>query len=231
MRKQVARFFFAVLGVWLPLLSVAAGSQDMQSLQQAAQTWVAEQLNEPNAQVQIVAVPADILLPACQVPLQIAPQGNAELRGRVNLRVTCSQPDWFVFVTAEVLLHHAVVVAATALPRGTALSASQLRLMEIDVSRVRGNYYTDPQDLQGMRLRSAVRADEVITTRHLIAVNAVERGDQVVIRAVGENLSIRMMGEAMESGRVGDQVRVRNVQSGRVIRARVTDRGQVEVNF
>ena len=64
-------------------------------------------------------------------------------------------------------------------------------------------------------------------------VVAVARGESVSIAVVGEDFSIEQPGEAMDSGAIGDWIRVRGVKSGspqgEPIRARIARPGQVEV--
>jgi hypothetical protein len=51
-----------------------------------------------------------------------------------------------------------------------------------------------------------------------------------LVTYVGE-LEVVATGEAMEEGRAGQVIRLRNVDSGRMVRGRVVDRGTVEVDF
>jgi len=60
---------------------------------------------------------------------------------------------------------------------------------------------------------------------------AVRRGDQVVISARSGGINVRMQGEALSGGTLGQQISVRNLTSQRVIRARVAGPGQVEVEM
>jgi flagella basal body P-ring formation protein FlgA len=57
----------------------------------------------------------------------------------------------------------------------------------------------------------------------------VLKGDQVVIIARSGTLAVRMPGEALAQGGLSEQIRVRNLNSKRVVKARVTGPGQVEV--
>lgn len=215
-----------------PLL---AQTQNMAQLQVDASRWIDQQLSDlpGRYEVQFSALDPRLRLAACQTPVVIEPHGNAELRGRVNLKVTCIDQEWFVYLAADIQLFVPVVVARTALSRGTALIPQMLDVREVDVSRVRGDYFTAVNMLNGMQLRNRVRAGDVITHVNLNAADAVNKGDQVVIQALSNsgNLGVRMAGEALDNGKTGDQVRVRNIQSGRVIRALVTGRGAVEVRF
>ena len=57
----------------------------------------------------------------------------------------------------------------------------------------------------------------------------MRKGDQVVINARSGTLTVRMPGEALSDGGLSEQVRVKNLNSKRVIKARITGPGQVEV--
>ena len=68
-----------------------------------------------------------------------------------------------------------------------------------------------------------------MTLTHLEQAAAVRKGDQVVINARSGTLSVRMPGEALSDGGLSEQIRVKNLNSKRVIKARITGPGQVEV--
>lgn len=231
----IASGFFLLLWLLSPFVAAQVQMQDMQRLQVEANEWIRQQLDgQPGRhEVDFAAQDPRLRLPACQSPLAIEPHANAELRGRVNLRVTCLDRDWFIYLAADIRRLVPVVVARNAIPRGTGLTPNLLALQEMDVSRLRGNYYTAIQDVTGMRLRNRLRPGDAVTNVNLMASDAVNRGDQVMILAVSGTgaLGVRMAGEALDNGKVGDQVRVKNLQSGRVIRALVVGRGQVEVRF
>ena len=71
--------------------------------------------------------------------------------------------------------------------------------------------------------------DQVITLVHLEQAEVISKGDQVVITARSGTLSVRMPGEALSNGRMAEQIRVKNLNSRRVIKAQVIAPGQVEV--
>lgn len=74
-------------------------------------------------------------------------------------------------------------------------------------------------------------SDQVITLVHLEQAEVVRKGDQVVITARSGTLSVRMPGEALSNGGLNEQIRVKNLNSQRVIKAQVMAPGQVEVSM
>ncbi|SFB98154.1 flagella basal body P-ring formation protein FlgA [Marinospirillum celere] len=210
----------------------AQSHQDLEALLDEARSWVSGQMQEhQDYRVEFRPLDPRLRLDRCSSPLLFAVHGNSDLRGRVNLRVTCQEENWFIFITAEVQVLEPVVVARSTLDRGARLSTQMLEVRKMDTSRIRGDYFSSIQEVVGMQVRNRIRAGDPVTSRQINVTQAVNRGDQVIIQARSETLRIRMTGEALEAGRIGDQIRVRNLQSGRTLRARIVDRGLVEVQL
>jgi flagella basal body P-ring formation protein FlgA len=134
-------------------------------------------------------------------------------------------------VPAQVRLYRQVVVAQRPLARGAILAAQDIDWRERDVGTLNQGYLTEPDQALGSMLTRPVSIDQVLTPNHLERAPVVSKGDHVVISAGGATLSVRMPGEAQEEGAVGQQIRVRNLSSQRVIRARITGPGQVVVDL
>lgn len=91
-------------------------------------------------------------------------------------------------------------------------------------------------DIQGLKTRRAIRAGEPLSFRD-VAGSAHQRAETVVrardsVRVIGFRNGLRFVipaAQALQSGRVGEVIRVRNLQSNRVISAKVTGPGEVEV--
>jgi|AntRauTorckE6833_2_1112554.scaffolds.fasta_scaffold03244_6 flagella basal body P-ring formation protein FlgA len=229
-------YFLLLVAFLVSLFSLPLHAQEHQSmdeLQQQARSWIDEQLSggQQEYTVEFRTLDPRLKLARCPEPLDFEVHGNNELRGRSNLRVSCYPEDWFIFVTAEVQVFSPVVTASTSLNRGALITEQMLEVQQMDVSRVRGEYFTSFQPLLGMQVRNRIRAGDIITSRQVNIIQAVSRGDQVIIQAKNKSLTIRMMGEALDSGSIGEQIRVRNLQSGRTVRARITARGIVEVRI
>ncbi|MNJ73549.1 flagellar basal body P-ring biosynthesis protein FlgA [compost metagenome] len=92
-------------------------------------------------------------------------------------------------------------------------------------------YLTEPEQALGSKLTRPVSIDQVLTPNHLERAPVVRKGDHVVISAGGAALSVRMPGEALQEGAIGEQVRVRNLSSQRIIKARISGPGQVVVDL
>lgn len=67
--------------------------------------------------------------------------------------------------------------------------------------------------------------------RPVKAACLVRRNESVVMKISGAGFQITALGQALEDGRQGDLIRVRNVDSKRVVVAKVTDDGTVQPVF
>jgi len=102
-------------------------------------------------------------------------------------------------------------------------------LRERDVGTLGQGFLTDLDQAVGMKMLRPTVIDQVLTPQHLEQAEVVQKGDHVVIIARSGSLSVRMPGEALSKGGQGEQIRVRNLNSQRVVKARITGPGQVEV--
>lgn len=150
--------------------------------------------------------------------------------GRINIQVSCEGANrWTLYVPAEVKLFRPVVVLAGPVARGTALSADDLELRDMDISRLNGSYFTDPGEVVGLVARRLLAADRPLTAAWLKPPIVVHKGDAVILTATGGGLTVKMPGIALADGETGQQISVRNAQSNRVVEAEVTGPGQVQV--
>ena len=181
-------------------------------------------------EIQVNRLDPRLRMPLCDAPLSVTLESPAQPLGRVTTRVRCDgSSPWTVFVPAEVRLYRDVVVLTRPLKRMSVVGATDLGMVERDVAQLRQGYLTDPAQAIGKKLTRQLPSDQVLAPNHLQVAEAIRRGDQVVISTSSGTVNVRMPGEALSDGAPGQQIKVRNLRSQRVIRARVVGPGQVEV--
>ncbi|MVW76294.1 flagellar basal body P-ring formation chaperone FlgA [Pseudomonas xionganensis] len=199
-------------------------------LEQAVGNYLQRSNIQGRHEIQINRLDPRLRLPQCDQELSISLESPAEPIGRVTLRVRCNgSSPWTVFVPGQVRLYREVVTAVRPLKRDAILTASDLAMAERDVGLISQGYLNALKQAVGKKLTRPLLPDQVLTPAYLQPAEVVRRGDQVVISARSGSISVRMPGEALSDGTIGQQIRVRNQRSNRVVRARVTGPGQVEV--
>lgn len=73
--------------------------------------------------------------------------------------------------------------------------------------------------------------DSMVYVPRIVNIVNVKRNENVLIKIEKPGLLITMVGKAMEKGGTGDLIKVKNIDSGKVIIARIKDDGTVEPVF
>ena len=180
-----------------------------------------------------------ITTPAHQLNLKPVLQSSWPPVGRVHVGVSIfheSKRIAEVPVTMVVRHFEEVVVAKRQIERGGVVTAEDLYLDRREVSRL-NSYYTSIDDVIGKRTGQTIRTLLVIQPSHLTGQNADQPSEIVVrqrdmvtmIARPGGDLYVTAAGQALQNGKVGEMIRVRNVDSNTIILGRVIDRHHVEI--
>lgn len=181
-------------------------------------------------EIQVPALDTRLRLALCSKPIEaFSPPGARDI-GHVSVGVRCTgDHPWTIYHRAYLGVFQDVAVLVTAAKAGTVLTEADVRAERRDVAALNGQYLL-PETVIGRPLKKALPANTVLLPDFLTTIKAVKRGELVTIRNRSEAFEISMPGVALSDGEVGQRIRVRNEQSGRVIQATVTGSGMVDVN-
>lgn len=184
------------------------------------------------ADYQVWLSPAAAHLPQCQQAIRL--QAGGQYRqpwGRRPYLVECTEPAWQLRARVEVTLMLPVWVTAREIQKGTAIQPADLVEKELDVSRLQRGFIPSNTSLTGSKSNRHLRMGQLLGELDLQKEWAVQEGEGVLIRAGQDGFSATTRGRALESGAIGEGIRVRNSQSGKEIQAWVIDKGEVETRF
>jgi flagella basal body P-ring formation protein FlgA len=181
--------------------------------------------------VHVKAPDPQLNLEACTHPA-ISLHGNDLIRSRVLVRLNCQQ-SIALHLAVDIGIFKSVLVAATSLARQSQVSAEDLRHQEINIltNSVGRHLLTGFDEAIGKQLKRSVRAGTILTSGMLSQPKMVIKGDSVVIIARKGALVVRMPGTALASGTKGQQIRVKNQSSSRIIKGWIQAPGEVVVPF
>jgi flagella basal body P-ring formation protein FlgA len=199
-------------------------------LEFTVEDYLATSQTQGRYEIQVNQLDPRLRLPVCDKELTATLESPAQPLGRVTVRVRCDGASpWTVFVPAQVRLFREIVTTTRPLKRTGIINPEDVTLRERDISQINQGYLTSVDQAIGQKLVRPMVSDQVITLVHLEQAEVVRKGDQVVISARSGTLNVRMPGEALSNGGMSEQIKVKNLNSQRVIKARVTAPGQVEV--
>ena len=152
--------------------------------------------------------------------------------GRLRLNLTCpDQPQWTVLVTAQAHVFIQAVVAAQVIERGQLITPAMLAYQEVAVTRQANGLFSDMDEVAGLSAKRRTRSQQVLTRDMLVSPWLVRRSERVTVTASHGDIHASTEGEALQDGRKGMVIRVKNAASGKIIEAKVIGPGAVSSTF
>jgi flagella basal body P-ring formation protein FlgA len=212
--------------------AIANSAQDV--LQNQLQKWVDSQPRFQGQNLQMAPLDSRITVQNCQQNMQF----DQPFPNQPSVRVRCTVPQWQLFVTLQIAplnttnrnapatAQQKVLVAKDLLKRGTLLNPSMFATEYASVPGAEGQLITDAKVLANMELVRDLPPNTPLKTYDFKPAILVKRGQEVQVTAGdGNHFSITMRAEATQDGGFGEQIRLKNTESGRIISGVVTGPG------
>jgi flagella basal body P-ring formation protein FlgA len=186
-------------------------------------------------QMNPIRIPKDLIIPGVSKDIKLSSRlagNNARNQSKVKIAVLA---DGNEIGEREVTFRfkyncHRVVTLAE-LTAGTVISTKNVKIEKSVSGSPEPSGWKPPY---GLITRRKLSADTVIRPGMIGPVKpsvVVERNQTVVIRIERPGLVVTAVGKAMQNGRAGEYIKVRNVDSQRIILAKVKEDGCVEPIF
>jgi len=202
-------------------------------LSQTVSQWLGRQQWLAPERVQVQPLDARVKVQPCAKPLNLdLPFASAQ-----TVRVRCADPVWQLFLQVQLAapdpravaaaagtpapggeLRRLVLVAAVPLPRGTMVQAQDLRVQQMSVPASGGAYLENPTDAVHAEVLRDLPAGTPLRRSDLRPSVLVKRG-QLVQLSVGlsQGFVVSARVEALQDGRMGEHIKLKNPESGRLL--------------
>ena len=151
--------------------------------------------------------------------------------GRLSIRLSCKQPSWSTYITLKVSIFYPIASAKMHIVKGAKFSSSNIHFTQRDITKSGKGYFKTPEPLIGKIAKRVITRSQIISPYMIDLPVLINRDDAVIIEAGVSGLTISTLGTALQSGKAGHQIRVKNNRSGIIIRAYVTGRGKVRTTL
>lgn len=204
--------------------------------------WVAQSRKVPVEQVALAPLDTRVKVRSCDKALTMdQPFASPE-----TVRVRCPQPVWQQYVSVRVAgktpepvaqaprdkpaepAKRWVLVASVPLQRGMTLNETHVQRVQVDTSGMPVNVLEQASEVLHAEVVRDVRPGVPLRSHDIRPTVLVKRGQMVLLsvgQAQGFQISARV--EAMQDGRFGEQIRLKNRDSGRELSGRVQGPNQV----
>ncbi len=165
----------------------------------------------------------------CQRPVAFLPYPPNPRGGRVSVGVRCAdnRPD-YIQATYRIMTKHWVINQD--LSRGDVLKPHMLNPHTSEMARLPRGFVTDPSAYWGQQINRKVSKNTVLQENQLEAISLVERQEKVTVEAKGKGFRISREGSSLESGSLGQRIKIR-LEGGSIVIATVIARQRVEIDL
>ena len=178
--------------------------------------------------IEISPLDTRITIPDCAEPFQFELLSSPQQHSYVQLKTSCPEQQWQLYLNARVARYATVVVFASALSPNTTITAEHVTFADIDIQLMRATHYFAAEDVIGARVKQRTRPGQPVQPHVLCFVC---KGDRITIVARSAGMQVATSGVALQDGGLGDSVKVMNAHSQKQLYARVDSAQQVIVNL
>ncbi|WP_198013939.1 flagellar basal body P-ring formation chaperone FlgA [Desulforegula conservatrix] len=151
------------------------------------------------------------------LPVDVYVDGSKQ--GRLTLSGTAGKKIKILCATRDIL-------------KGSVVTADDIRVETKDAQNgSKGIFLTDPSLAIGKKVLSPVRSGAAILEKNLAVPSVLKKGDKVRLVAKAGLLSVETSGEVLSDAALGEQVKIKNIDTGKSITARVVDSTTAEAVF
>ncbi|MFM2239288.1 MAG: hypothetical protein RJA69_662 [Pseudomonadota bacterium] len=223
-----------VLGLVWGLTLASSMVKAQESVLQQAKVWVGQNQNVPLDQLVVAPLDARLKVEACEREVRF----DYPFQSRQSVRARCDAPSWQLFLqvttrgvasvspapaTTPGLVMRPVWVSPQMLKRGTVLHPGLLQPATQALPASDTQLVADPKEVHNMELLRDWPANTPLRSYDVKPTQLVKRGQQVLV-SVGEGrgFQITVRAEAQQDGLMGEQIRLKNLESGRMLSAVVS---------
>jgi flagella basal body P-ring formation protein FlgA len=187
-----------------------------------------------NASIKRIQVSESLRLPGGRITYEVKAPRNRQMVGQIPFAVRFDvngklyKRVWAT-VTIEVLAE--VVITKKPLGRHKPITEDDIMVLKMDLAKVPSDVITDPEAVLGKRTKRAIGSKTVLRANLVEFPPLVKRGDVVVIVAETQGIRVTALGQVKKKGALGDRIPVVNLESKKVLYARVMDSNTVKVDF
>lgn len=205
-------------------------------LKRVVSDFIKQRTDHLEAEIAIkrIGISGDLKLPPGRVDYEVVAPDRWEGWGNASLALIVRVDDQVkknLTVQVEVEALAEVLVTTRPLERGEVLSASDVALERRDLAHLQGRVCRTKDEVVGLRVKSALRANAPVRGDFLERVPVVKNGQIVTIVAENDVVRITAIGRAKANGAPGDLIPVQNTSSLKDLSARVVDASTVRVDF
>jgi len=185
---------------------------------------------DQSVQINVGAIDRRLRLGACDDKLTFKIQEPPHNARNITVKTVCNDTRrWTVYVPATIDIYERVLVVNRSIDRGEVLARQDLDFRRVNIATAGRGHIMDLERAEGMQLKRPLKPGETLRLNHLKKPNIVLKGQTVIVSSRSRFLTVESSGIALVNGTMGQQIKVKNDRSNRVVSAMVVAPGRVSV--
>lgn len=245
--KQLLKTLFSLLLLLMALqfapISFAKALYENKSLYEDIESIrhdVAKMLEEHYAQskddtrieINIANLDSRLQLARCAESKTMKINSSKRFASNISVRISCQgQAPWSIFVPVKIDFYQKVAVTTRDIFKDEIITTADVTLQESNISNTGFGFAKKIEPLIGHAVTRNLTAGSIVRLSQISDPVVVNRGDKITLESSISGLTVAASAIAMSKGKVGDQIRVKNQQSKRVIEAYITAPGKAVANL
>ncbi len=228
--------WFCLVVAWMPSNSMGAEKIgiDSAALVQAVKSHIVSRSSYLESEVEIRAIGNvnGTELPPGDITFRIVQKTPPSTYRGLLLSVEAladAAPARTFWISVDVVIHTVAVQAARRLPFGTILSADDIKEEPIELKDARAELIRNTRDAIGKITRRTLSPGDPLTRETISDPYLVKNGETIRLKLDRGLISLAMQARAEQNGRLGDLIRVRNVDFPKSVLAHVTGPGEARI--
>jgi flagella basal body P-ring formation protein FlgA len=218
------------------LVTRAAVTVGREQIEQIVREYIRQQAAGAADELRIkeIRTGEPVVLPQGHLTARVTAPKNTEWAGTIPLSVvfnTGAESERRAWVTVSLERLTRVVVARRPLGRYKPIDDDDVEVKAVDAAGLPADCITHPETVVGKHTRRPVDTGTVLRTDLVEFPPLVKNGDRVRIIAETSGLRISAFGQVKQKGGQGELIQVMNLDSNKVVYARVVDSQTVKIDF
>ena len=139
-----------------------------------------------------------------------------------SIKTSClGEKPWSLYIPYTLDIYRDVIVTSEHLSKGQIIRAQDVEIQRRNITSLKRAFFSDAHDIIGKVATRKISPGAVIHEHLTRFPQIVTKGDHVTVIAKTSGFEVSTMGVALNNGAKGEQVRVRNLKSNKVVPATV----------
>lgn len=186
------------------------------------------------AKISITGIEDDLMLPPGRTTFEVGADAPPKYWGYTRVPVVIKVDDVVkkkVWARVSVTYLDDVVVLKGAVRRGEIITEDMVGVEQRDTLRLQNAVVKDMADVVGRTATRNIKAGDVVMRNAVELPVVVKRGNRVMVIAENNGFRVSIRAEAMENGARGDVIKMKNIDSRKIISAEVVDGSTAKATF